>query len=51
MNLNFQKEMEQIIRFHREHGEAPALLLHSCCGPCSSSVLERLTEDFRVTVF
>ncbi|WP_434309179.1 epoxyqueuosine reductase QueH [Hominifimenecus sp. rT4P-3] len=51
MNRNFQKEMEQIVRFHRELGEAPALLLHSCCGPCSSSVLEQLTENFRVTVF
>lgn len=27
------------------------LLLHSCCGPCSTSVLERLVEDFDVTVF
>ena len=29
----------------------PTLLLHSCCAPCSSSVLERLTEAFDVTVF
>lgn len=29
----------------------PTLLLHSCCAPCSSSVLERLTEAFNVTVF
>ena len=28
----------------------PTLLLHSCCGPCSSAVLERLTADFRVTL-
>ncbi len=28
----------------------PSLLLHSCCGPCSSSVLERLTADFDVTI-
>lgn len=27
------------------------LLLHSCCGPCSTSVLERLIEEFSVTVF
>ena len=30
--------------------DRPSLLLHSCCGPCSSAVLERLTEHFRVTV-
>ena len=28
----------------------PSVLLHSCCGPCSSSVLERLTTDFDVTI-
>ena len=27
-----------------------ALLLHSCCGPCSSSVLELLTKYFDVTL-
>lgn len=29
----------------------PALLLHSCCGPCSTSVIERLVDEFAVTVF
>lgn len=28
----------------------PRLLLHSCCGPCSSYVLEYLTKYFDVTV-
>ena len=28
----------------------PSLLLHSCCGPCSSAVLERLVPDYEVTV-
>lgn len=28
----------------------PSLLLHSCCAPCSSSVLERLKEFFEITV-
>ena len=45
---NYQLEMEEEIR--KLNGERPALLLHSCCGPCSSAVLERLTEHFRVTV-
>lgn len=31
-------------------GGKPALLLQSCCGPCSSYVLEALTPYFRVTV-
>lgn len=29
----------------------PALLLHSCCGPCSSAVVERLVDEFDVTIF
>lgn len=29
----------------------PALLLHSCCGPCSTSVIERLVTDYDITVF
>ena len=45
---NYQREMEAEIA--RLEGRRPALLLHSCCGPCSSAVLERLTEHFRVTV-
>ncbi len=28
-----------------------SLLLHSCCGPCSSSVIERLAGEFNITVF
>ena len=28
----------------------PRVLLHSCCGPCSSSVLETLTQYFDVTL-
>jgi predicted adenine nucleotide alpha hydrolase (AANH) superfamily ATPase len=32
-------------------GIKPSLLLHSCCGPCSTSVIERLEKDYRITVF
>lgn len=46
---NYQKEMEATIASFQ--GEAPALLLHSCCAPCSSACLERLAEHFRITVF
>lgn len=34
-----------------ENCEKPKLLLHSCCGPCSTAVVERLTDEFDVTVF
>ncbi|MDR1588711.1 MAG: epoxyqueuosine reductase QueH [Oscillospiraceae bacterium] len=29
----------------------PRLLLHSCCAPCSSYVIERLSDAFDITVF
>lgn len=45
---NFQKEMEQVIATLGDR--KPSLLLHSCCGPCSSAVLERLQEHFRITL-
>ena len=31
--------------------QRPDLLLHSCCGPCSTAVIERLAEEFCITVF
>ncbi len=48
-NRNYQKEMEKIIEGLRE--QRKSLLLHSCCAPCSSAVLEKLQEIFEITVF
>lgn len=31
--------------------DKPSLLLHSCCGPCSTAVIERLLDDYNITVF
>lgn len=51
MNRNYQKELDNIIAGHGQRREAPTLFLHSCCAPCSSYVLEYLSEFFRITVF
>ncbi len=48
---NFQRELDLIIKKHEENNEKPTLLLHSCCGPCSSYVLEYLTQYFNVKLF
>lgn len=48
--INYQTELEKIIAAIGE-GERPSLLLHSCCAPCSSYVLEYLSRYFRITVF
>ncbi len=29
----------------------PKILLHSCCGPCSTAVVERLSGRFDITIF
>ena len=51
MSVNYQKELEKIIESHAANGELPTLFLHSCCAPCSSYVLEYLSEFFKITVF
>lgn len=49
--VNYQKELEKIIKENQGEGRVPKLLLHSCCAPCSSYVLEYLSQYFCVTVF
>ena len=51
MNPNYSKMLEKEIERLRENGVKPRLLLHSCCAPCSSYVMEYLREYFRITVF
>lgn len=31
--------------------EKPNILLHSCCGPCSTAIIERLAPDYNITVY
>ena len=45
--LMLNKTLENIIK----NGLKPKLLLHACCAPCSSYVLEYLNEYFEITVF
>ena len=49
--VNYQLEMDKLIKNIGKNGERPKLMLHSCCGPCSSYVLEYLCKYFEITVF
>ena len=49
--INYQKEMEKILDELQREERVPRLLLHSCCAPCSSYVLEYLSRYFEITVF
>lgn len=51
MKINYQIEMERQIAEIAKAGVRPRLLLHSCCAPCSSFVLERLTDVFDISVY
>lgn len=45
---NYSRELERLIAKNGEN--RPSLLLHCCCGPCSSSVLEYLVDHFELTL-
>ncbi len=51
MKRQFQKELDKKIEEFVKDGIVPRLLIHSCCAPCSSYVLEYLSEYFEITVF
>ena len=57
--INYQKILDDLLAgLEREekqtdfsqHAPKPSLLLHACCGPCSSYVLEYLSKYFQITV-
>lgn len=45
--INYDKKLEGIIK---SLDYKPKLLLHSCCGPCSSYVITYLSEFFDITI-
>ena len=49
--MNYQKELDKLIEKLQKEQRVPKLLLHSCCAPCSSYVLEYLSNYFEITVF
>lgn len=49
--VHYQKQLEAILAKNQKAGVVPALLLHSCCAPCSSYCIEWLSSYFRITVY
>lgn len=47
--MNYSIELEKIINSNGD--KKPSLLLHACCAPCSSYVLEYLNTHFNITLF
>ncbi len=46
--MNYQLMLDEILKENED--KLPTLLLHSCCAPCSSYVLEYLTSHFKITL-
>ncbi len=49
--VNYQRVLDGTLKQITENGKTPSLLLHACCAPCSSYVLEYLSKYFNITVF
>ena len=48
MKIDYNKLMQKEIS---SFGKKPKLLLHCCCAPCSSAVIERIKEFFDITFY
>lgn len=51
MERNYSRELEILLNNIEKYDKKPRLLLHSCCAPCSSYVIEFLTKYFDITIF
>lgn len=49
--MNYAKIMDNIILELQKENKVPNLLLHSCCAPCSSHVIDTLHKYFNITIF
>ncbi len=49
--VNYDKNLENLIAENQKNGVKPTLLLHACCAPCASSCIERLLSAFNVSVY
>lgn len=49
MKLDYNKIMKEQISSFGE--KKPRLLLHCCCAPCSSAVIERIKQFFEITFY
>ena len=49
--INYQKQLDELLAKTENCSPKPKLLLHSCCAPCSSYVLEYLSRYFHIILF
>lgn len=49
--MNYQKRLDEILEEISKEETTPKLLLHACCAPCSSYVIEYLSKYFDITIY
>lgn len=49
--INYGLMLDRKLEELSKNGEKPELLLHACCAPCSSYVLEYLHDRFRIILY
>lgn len=49
--INFDQEMQKLIETVSGLDQKPKLLMHACCAPCASAVVERLKDVFNITLY
>lgn len=49
--MNYQRVLDEILVSIDSSNKTPKLLLHACCAPCSSYVLEYLSKYFEITIY
>lgn len=49
MKINYALKMQQELEKIKD--SKPTLLLHVCCGPCSSNVIQELSAYFHITIY
>lgn len=46
--INYQNKLLEIVK---DFNNKPKVLLHSCCGPCSTQVIDFLKDYFNITIY
>jgi len=49
MKINYQMELEKVLE--KENNNKKKLLIHSCCAPCNSYVVEYLEKYFDIYIY
>ena len=49
--IRSHSDLKNYLQVNTNSSSLKTLLIHSCCGPCSSAVLEKLSGAFNITIF